>query len=684
MDGRKERRVLVVCGEAEVCSRIEALLQGLPRSYEVLPAANGPAGLELARTRAIDCIVLDYDLDGDISGLGFLDAIPAPGGGVTHPVVMMSTSEEDVSAGAALKRGAQDWLIREGLTPAALARAIENAIEKFAISSELIRSRAALEQRNLKLEELRAQLQEKITELADATNAKDKFMAVMSHEMRTPLNAIIGYADLLEMQVDGPLGRGQGAHVDRIQVASRYLLDLINNVLDLSRADAGGIELDLRPVDPSAVLEEVVALLDKEAQQKKILLVIEPLPPGLPNAYVDLNRLRQILTNLVGNAIKFTEEGEVRVRCEARGDTVAIHVSDTGIGIDPDIVPLVFNEFFQARGDLTREKGGSGLGLAISRRLARLMGGEIDAVSRVGEGSEFVLTVPAAGSHEPLRAADVERHAQRMEIHATPAPGGAVTVIAFGELEDTLAELARRVKGSVRLLWTTDPDEVPILAARERAAMVVLDISDRDGNGWRVANTLQNKPELTQTAVLLLPSLPDVKADEQTGGIDVGWLSLVPKPFTAVQLQQAVDSAVRGGGLEQQNGTVEVLVVDDDPDSRRVATRFLTEAKLTVREAVDGESALHDMERQPPDAVVLDLMMPVLDGFGVLATMRANPRLARIPVVVLTAKSLTEAERQFLSRTTVRVLQKGEHRLADVAALVLRAAAGTRATPQLE
>ena len=684
MNDRKQRRVLVVCGEAAVCERIAALLQGLARDYEVIPAASGAAGLEIARTRTVDCIVLDYELGGDMSGLAFLDALSAPEGGVTHAVVMMSNSEEDTSAGGALQRGAQDLLIREGLTPAALARAIENAIEKYAISKELIRSRAALEQRNAKLEELRAQLQEKITELADATNAKDKFMAVMSHEMRTPLNAVIGYTDLLEMQVDGPLVPGQANYVQRIQVASRYLLDLINNVLDLSRADAGGIELDLRPVDPSAVLEEVVALLEKEAQEKRILLVIEPLPPQLPNAYVDLNRLRQILTNLVGNAIKFTEEGEVRVRCEARGEEIAIHVSDTGIGIDPDIVPLVFNEFFQARSDLTREKGGSGLGLAIARRLARLMGGDIEAVSRVGLGSEFVLTIPAAPHHEPLRATDVERHAQRMEIHAVPTPTNAVTVVAFGEMEDALAELATRVKGSVRLLWTTDPDEVALLASKEKAGMVVLDISDEGGNGWRVANQLQNRPDLAQTAILLLPSLPQVKTDESTGAIDVGWLSLVPKPFTAVQLQHAVDTAVRGGGADTRDRVIDVLVVDDDPDSRRVAARFLTEARLGVREAADGESALRDMERQPPDAVVLDLMMPVLDGFGVLATMRANPRLARIPVVVLTAKSLTDAERQFLSRTTVRVLQKGEHRLADVAALVLRAAAGTQASPSLE
>ena len=678
MAGGAERRVLVVCGEIGECRKIEGLLQGLKRQYEVLTAPTGEAGLEIARSRHVDCILLDYDLS-DIDGLRFLDSMPAAGGGVTHPVVMMSGTEEDSQAGEALKRGAQDWLIREGLTPAALARSIENAIDKFGITSELVRSRAALVQRNAKLEELRGQLQEKISELAEATNAKDKFMAVMSHEMRTPLNAIIGYADLLEMELDGQLEPQQSAHVDRIQVASRHLLDLINNVLDLTRADAGGVDLDRRAVDPGAVLEEVVALLENEANEKGIVLRVEPLPGNLPLVYADLNRMRQILTNLVANAIKFTEEGSVRVRCARRGDDVLVEIADTGIGIDPDIIPLVFNEFFQARGELTREKGGSGLGLAISRRLARLMGGDIEAVSTPGSGSTFTLVLPAAEAGAELRDTDVSRHAKRMEIHSAPAPRNAVTVVAYGEMADALAELAKRVRGAVRMLWTTDPEEVTVLAQRESASLVVLDIGTAEGRGWRVANLLQDSPELAQTAILLLPSLPAVQADEETGGLDVGWLSLVPKPFTAVQLQQAVNTAVHGGADPTTlHEPIEVLVVDDDSDSRRVAARFLSESKLTVREAVDGESALREMERQPPDAVVLDLMMPVLDGFGVLATMRANPRLARIPVVVLTAKSLTEAERQFLSRTAVRVLQKGEHRLADVAALVLRAANGTR------
>jgi CheY-like chemotaxis protein len=218
-------------------------------------------------------------------------------------------------------------------------------------------------------------------------------------------------------------------------------------------------------------------------------------------------------------------------------------------------------------------------------------------------------------------------------------------------------------------------DDVPRLVARERASLAIVDVGSAGSAAWSAALALQEVPELASTAVLLLPSIPAPTGDE-SDGLDLGWVSLIPKPFTAEQLTRAVSTAARETGEErvESEWLVEVLVVDDDPDSRRVAAKFLAEANVRVREAQDGESALVEMRSHPPDVLVLDLMMPVLDGFGVLATLRADPLLARIPVVVLTAKSLTEAERQFLSRSAVRVLQKGEHRLADVAALVLRAA----------
>jgi len=672
------RTVLLIEDDPHDRAMVRRLLQGQRRTYVIHEATTGGAGLTRCRELEPDCILLDYYLP-DMDGREWLatymreSAHAAP-----VPVAILSGRDDDDLAIAALEEGAQDYLIKDAVTSHGLTRAIENAMEKCRIRRELEEQRTAVELRNHKLEALRDELQLKLVELADATKAKDRFLAVMSHEMRTPLNAILGYADLLDMELDGSLSEGQRQQVDRIRFGSRHLLDLINDLLDLARLDARRLDLDVRPVDLGAVVEEVTALLEAQASAKAISLKAEACGDEVPLVLADLQRLRQILTNLVGNAIKFTERGGITIRCEAprRDGMVKVVVQDSGIGIAPEALPLVFTEFYQADDELTRRRGGSGLGLAIAQRLAQLMGGHITVESTVGSGSTFTIHLLPAAVGSARRDDDVLQHGERMASRGTGDRRRApVSVVAFGENAQALLELEERVKGGVRLLWTTKPDDVPALVAHERASLLIVDMGSAGGAAWRAALTLQEVPELASTAVLLLPSIPDPSADESEG-LDLGWVSLVPKPFTAEQLTRAVSTAVRDVTDDQADRPkpVEVLVVDDDPDSRRVATKFLADANVKVREAQDGESALVEMRRHPPDVLVLDLMMPVLDGFGVLATLRADPLLSGIPVVVLTAKSLTEAERQFLSRSAVRVLQKGEHRLADVASLVLRAA----------
>jgi signal transduction histidine kinase len=679
-----KRTVLLVEDSAADREVVRRLLRQRTRAYTVVEAATGAEGLAMCRDTHVDCVILDYYLS-DMDGLQFLDALAAPTGKVPLPVTLLTARDDDATAAEVLARGAQDYLIKDALTSHALGRAVENTIEKFRILRELEEQRAMIELRNHKLEVLRDELQAKVEDLADATKAKDRFLAVMSHEMRTPLNAILGYADLLDMELEGVLAEGQRQQVERIRVGSRHLLGLINDVLDLTRADARKLDLDMRPVDLPAVVEEVAALLQAQAGPRGIALVVEPCRTEIPHVQADLQRLRQILINIVGNALKFTDEGSVTIRCavEEGADavgTVRVDVTDTGIGIDVDILPLIFNEFYQAKGELTRRHGGTGLGLSISRRLAELMGGSIEVTSVVGEGSTFTLRLRPSTAGSALRPEDVLDHDAAMAAHAAAARRVQVqrAVVAYSSEGDTLQELSRRVHPRVRLAWTTDVDEVVPLAVREHASLVVLDIGAQGGAAWRAAMTLKDLDELSDTAVLLLPAIPAASADDPADALNLGWVSLVPKPFTAEQLTRAVSNAAATVGGEDDR-EVDVLVVDDDPDSRRVAAQFLSDAHVHVRESADGESALVEMRRRSPDVVVLDLMMPVLDGFGVLATMRADPVLSSVPVVVLTAKSLTEAERQFLSRSAVRVLQKGEYRLADVAALVLRAASGARA-----
>ena len=680
------RTILLVEDNPDDRARMQRMLRGQRRVYHVTAVGTGEEGLaRLAAGERFDCVLLDHRLP-DMVGEEFLQRL-RNGGALPVAVCMITGHEDDEVASAALALGAEDYLLKDAVTPFALQRAIENVVEKFQIRRQLEAQRAALDVRNQRLETLRAELEARLAELSAATQARDRFVAMMSHEMRTPLNAILGYTELLELEIEGEVNEQQRRNLDRIRVGSRHLLDLINDVLDLARADARKLELDLRPVNAAAVIEEICALLENEATSKGLTLRHE-VPPGLPLVQADLQRLRQILTNLVGNAIKFTEQGRIVVRAKAADGMVAVQVEDSGIGIPADEVAMVFSEFYQADNTLTRSRGGSGLGLAISQRLARAMGGDITAESALDRGSVFTLTLPLAEVGSRAREEDVAMHDTRMAQHERrreSEPREPVTVVAFSDDGTTLAALQEHVAPAVRLLWTTIPEMVAPMVAREHASLVILDIGSAQEATWRVAHSVADaKLEITP-AILLLPVLLANPISVETGAsVDLGWVALVPKPFTSDQLTQAVSTAAgRHAEADTTQGgkrPYDVLVIDDDADSRRVASRFLTEHGMRVRESGDGESGLTEMRLRPPDVAVLDLMMPVLDGFGVLATMRADPLLASIPVVVLTAKSLTEAERRFLTRTAVRVLQKGELRLADIASLVRRAAESARAT----
>ena len=246
---------------------------------------------------------------------------------------------------------------------------------------------------------LNEDLRRRVAELGEATRAKDRFLATMSHELRTPLNAILGYAELLDAGIAGEVNDKQRGQLDRIRVSGRHLLDLVNDVLDVVRADARKLEVQVQPLSAADTVREAISLVRPQAEAKGLDLVLVPPDREIPRVMADPRRLRQIVVNLLSNAVKFTDRGSVTVRAGVREDgRVCLTVSDTGIGIPDEKLRSLFSEFYQADDDLTRRYGGSGLGLAISRRLARLMGGDISVRSEAGEGSVFTVVLPPAGA----------------------------------------------------------------------------------------------------------------------------------------------------------------------------------------------------------------------------------------------------------------------------------------------
>jgi CheY-like chemotaxis protein len=365
--------------------------------------------------------------------------------------------------------------------------------------------------------------------------------------MRTPINAVLGYADLLDLELQGPMSAGQREYVDRIRTTGRGLLDLVNDVLDLTRAEFGHLEVALDAVDPLPVTEEVAALLEGQAQQKGLVLALAAPDGAVPAVRADRRRLRQVLLNLVANGLKFTERGAVTLRVhvdpgvpDGRSPGVRFEVVDTGIGIAPEQLPFVFDEFFQADPKLTRRHGGAGLGLAISRRLARLMGGDLAAESVPGRGSRFTLWLAAAERAGAAPAHDAGQAGDGAEARAPARDGAAgtagtagtasaqaahmlaadaaaahpddaigvepVTVVLFGPDAATSTYLARTLYPDVRVLPAATAADVGALARAEGARLIVLDVSAAGGAGWQVAHALHDEPGLEGVPLLILPA----------------------------------------------------------------------------------------------------------------------------------------------------------------------------------
>ena len=487
-----------------------------------------------------------------------------------------------------------------------------------------------------------------------ANRAKSGFLANMSHELRTPMNAIIGYSEMMleEMQEEGV--EEYAADLQRVLAAGRHLLALINDILDLSKIEAGRMDLFLERFDVQQMLAETVSTIEPLVARNGNTLRTE-FAPDLGAMRADVTKVKQSLFNLLSNAAKFTSRGTVTLAARREpgedGDRLVFRVIDTGIGIPENSLDRVFEEFAQADESTTRDFGGTGLGLPISRRFCRMMGGDIDLVSRRGEGSTFTITLPAeVDAMEAARSVVAADAAVAQSVEAAPhqeITGGKGELILVIDDEQDVRDLMQRrfLREGYRVALASGGKEGIELARQLHPAAITLDIMMPTMDGWSVLQALKADKELCDIPVIVVSMIGD-----RGLGFTLGASDYLTKPVDRDQLLATVQ--------RHCSGQARVLLVEDDEPTRAVARRTLEGAGFKVDEAANGAEGLERVAAQPPSIVLLDLTMPVMDGFEFLRRLRAQEKFADLPVLVLTARDLSAEERAALEKSVVSVMDK--------------------------
>ncbi len=492
----------------------------------------------------------------------------------------------------------------------------------------------------------------------DANQAKSTFLANMSHELRTPMNAIIGYSEMLTEEAED-LGQDDFIpDLQKILAAGKHLLALINDVLDLSKIEAGKMTLFLEDVEVAALIDDVTATIQPLVDKNANRLIID-VDPEAGTLRADETKVRQTLFNLLSNASKFTHKGTITVtarrhRHEA-GDWLAFLVADTGIGMSEAQMAKVFDEFTQADSSTTRKFGGTGLGLTISKKFCELMGGDLAVKSEEGRGTTFTVELPAVvrdPAEDPATAAAPATTARgRPEPADAQTRGAAQTVLVIDDDPATL-DLTRRflTREGFSVQTAASGMQGLALAKETRPAAITLDVMMPGMDGWAVLTELKKDPATADIPVIMLTML-----DQKEMGFALGASEYMSKPVDRRRLSSHLERYL----ASSRAGSGRLLVVDDETETRELMRRGLEKNGWTIDEAENGMVALARLAAVVPDLILLDLIMPQMDGFDFLAELRATDEWRNIPVVVVTARDLTPEDQARLDGQVEAVLKKG-------------------------
>jgi len=511
---------------------------------------------------------------------------------------------------------------------------------------ELIEMNRELEETNKGMIALHSEIEKKNMRLKEASRLKSQFLANMSHELRSPLNSIIGFTGIVLQGIAGELNEEQKKQLSMVYESSKHLLNLINDILDLSKIEAQKITINYGSVNINELIKMVGKMVSPMVEEKGLYFKTE-IAVNIPESiYGDRNRIKQILINLLVNSVKFTERGEICLSCTPSENkkSILFAVRDTGIGIKKEDLETIFDSFTQIETVKKDKPQGTGLGLAISKKMVEMMGGKIWVESRYGKGAQFYFTIPVSA---PSQKEPQKKPTLKIE---EPEPGKKLILTIDDEKQSQEILKIYLKEAGYEVIQAYNAKEALELARKYNPFAITLDIIMPGRDGWEILGQLKQNSQTKDIPIICISIL-----DNRELGISLGAIEYLVKP---VNREQLINELRR---LEKQFNIQDILIVDDNPKDVNLLNEYLKEYKnYNLTNAYGGKEGLQKIKKEKPDLILLDLMMPEMDGFEVIRRLKEKNDTKYIPIIIITAKDLDKEERDYLNSKIEGIIRKGK------------------------